>query len=346
MTARKLLTGLDHVWRWTNPDGVLVANPTLTIDWPAGVQTYSLTQSRQVDQVTAISTDRRTLTVTWGLSGSPTTAFSGDQPAAVVLQSIGLVGASLRVVRVVTDDGIEGTLELAEPVPHPVAFNVNPANLHWLQRQAGISSAHIGSTPSRNIRWTIDYETIDAFNAEPLAYDRDRDVLHVVAMEFATRLSDAELLGYVPDLRARPAGQGSWKLQRDAALDELVGHIKRRISPRHEDVLPGRQFARTHAYLAAAVILDGTSMGGQDRTALATYYRERASQELDNVLSLVDWQDLNLNGEVEPEEIDAASSQQLARQVGTTLTNTAIIGFPTDPEPPATIELARVTDQR
>ena len=32
MTARKLLTGLDHVWRWTNPDGVLVANPTLTID--------------------------------------------------------------------------------------------------------------------------------------------------------------------------------------------------------------------------------------------------------------------------------------------------------------------------
>jgi hypothetical protein len=87
-------------------------------------------------------------------------------------------------------------------------------------------------------------------------------------------------------------------------------------------------------------------MGGQDRTALATYYRERASQELDNVLSLVDWQDLNLNGEVEPAEIDVAASQQLARQVGSTLTNAAIVSFPVDPAPPATIELARVTDQR
>ena len=56
-----------------------------------------------------------------------------------------------------------------------------------------------------------------------------------------------DLLGYVPDLRARPQGQGSWKLQRDGALDELVGLIKKRIAPRHEDVLPGRQFVRAHA---------------------------------------------------------------------------------------------------
>ena len=141
MPARKLLTGLSHVFRWSNADGVLASNPTLTIDWPAGAQSYSLTLSRQVDQVTALSADRRTLTVTWGGSGSPTTAISGDQPAPVVLQSIGLVGASLRVVRVVTDDGIEGTLELAEPVPHQVAFTVNPANLHWLQRQATIRAS-------------------------------------------------------------------------------------------------------------------------------------------------------------------------------------------------------------
>ena len=114
MPARKLLTGLSHVFRWSNADGVLNSNPTLTVDWPAGAQSYSLTLSRQVDQVTALSADRRTLTVTWGGSGSPTTAISGDQPAPVVLQSIGLVGAALRVVRVVTDDGTEGTLELAE----------------------------------------------------------------------------------------------------------------------------------------------------------------------------------------------------------------------------------------
>ena len=333
------------MFRWSNADGVLASNPTLTIDWPAGAQSYSLTLSRQVDQVTALSADRRTLTVTWGLSGSPTTAISGDQPAAVVLQSIGLVGASLRVVRVVTDDGITGTLELAEPVPHGVAFSVNPANLHWLQRQATIPSIDQPATPTRNILWTVDYETFDSFNVEPLQYLRDRDVLHVVAMEFATGLSDGDLLGYVPDLRARPQGQGSWKLQRDAALDELVGLIKRRIAPRHEDVLPGRQFARTHAYLAAAVILDGTSVGGQDRTALATYYRERAAAELDNVLSLIDWQDLNLDGDVQQNEVDVAVSLQLARQVGSTLTDPAVVLFAED-NAPYPLDRARVTAQR
>jgi len=346
MPARKLLTGLSHVFRWSNADGVLSANPTLTVDWPAGPQSYSLTLSRQVDSVTGVSADRRTLTVTWGGSGSPTTAISGDQPAPVVLQSIGLVGAALRVVRVVTDDGITGTLELAEPLPHGVAFTVNPANLHWLQRQCTIPSIDQPASPTRNIRWTVDYETFDSFNVEPLQYLRDRDVLHVVAMEFATGLSDGDLLGYVPDLRARPQGQGSWKLQRDAALDELVGLIKKRIAPRHEDVLPGRQFVRAHAYLAAANILDGTSVGGQDRTALATYYRERAGVELDNQLALIDWQDLNLNGEVEQNEVDVAASQQLARQVGSTLTDSAVVLFADDPNAPHPLTLARVTAQR
>ena len=331
------------MFRWSNADGVLASNPTLTIDWPAGAQSYSLTLSRQVDQVTALSADRRTLTVTWGGSGSPTTAISGDQPAPVVLQSIGLVGAALRVVRVVTDNGITGTLELAEPVPHPVTMG--QANLHWLQRQCIIPSIDQPATPTRNIRWTIDYEALDSFSIEPLQYVRDRDVLHVVAMEFSTGLSDGDLLGYVPDLRARPLGQGSWKLQRDAALDELVGLIKRRIAPRHEDVLPGRQFARTHAYLAAAVILDGTSVGGQDRTALATYYRERAAAELDNVLSLIDWQDLNLDGDVQQNEVDVAASQQLARQVGSTLTEPAVVLFAED-NAPYPLDRARVTDQR
>ena len=334
------------MWRWAPTDGTLVSGPSVTIDWPAGSQTYPLAPARQVDTVTAISADRRTLTATWGLSGSPTTAISGDQPGAVVLSSRGLIGASLRVVRIVSDDGITGTLELAEPVPHPVALGVNPAILHWLQWQTTIPALDIGSTPRRNIRWTIDYETIDAFNTEPLAYARDRDILHIVAMEFATGLGDAELLGYVPDLRARPVGQGSWKMQRDAALDELIGHIRKRIAPRVEDVLPGRNYSRAHAYLAAALILDGTSMGGQDRTALATYYRGLAVEELERQLALVDWTDINRDGEPQPEEELVASSQQLSRQVGSTLVQPGIVAFMPDPEPPTPIELARVTSQR
>ena len=86
-------------------------------------------------------------------------------------------------------------------------------------------------------------------------------------------------------------------------------------------------------------------MGGQDRTALATYYRERAAAELDNVLSLIDWQDLNLDGDVQQNEVDVAASQQLARQVGSTLTDSSVVLFAED-NAPYPLDRARVTDQR
>lgn len=346
MPARKLATGLAHVFHWTNADGILAANPTLTVDWPAGSQSYSLALSRQVDSITAISADRRTLTATWGGSGSPTTAISGDQPAAVVLQSIGLVGASLRVVRVVTDDGITGTLELAEPVPHAVALGVNPANLHWLQRTAGIPSGDVPSLPVRNIRWTVEYETRSAFNVEPSQYVRDRDVLHVVAMAFATGLTDAQLLEIVPDLRARPSGQGSWQAQREAALDELVGILRKRIAPRVEDVLPGRAFANAHAYLTAARILDGRLSAGPDFTTQATYLRGLAVEMVEQQLAIVDWADLNLDGEVESGETDAgARGGAVLSSIASTYLQPSAIDYAADGAP-FPVQRVRVTDDR
>ena len=81
MPARKLLTGLAHVFRWSNADGVLASNPTLTVDWPAGAQSYSLTLSRQSDSVTGVSADRRTLTVrpAGGYFSSPGFSEPGDE---------------------------------------------------------------------------------------------------------------------------------------------------------------------------------------------------------------------------------------------------------------------------
>ena len=98
MPARKLLTGLAHVFRWSNADGLLASNPTLTVDWPAGPQAYSLTLSRQFDVVTAISADRRTLTATWGGSGSAGVRVEGvatvvPEPSTYAL--LGLAGLAL-----------------------------------------------------------------------------------------------------------------------------------------------------------------------------------------------------------------------------------------------------------
>ena len=66
---------------------------------------------------------------------------------------------------------------------------------------------------------------------------------------------------------------------------------------------------------------------------------------MDNQLSLIDWQDLNLDGDVQQNEVDVAASQQLARQVGSTLTEPAVVLFATD-HAPYPLERARVTDQR
>lgn len=344
MPARKLAIGLAHVFHWTNADGLLPANPLLAVDWPTGALSYPLTLSRQVDSVTAISADRRTLTATWGASGSPTAAISGDQPAAVVLQAIGIVGASLRVVRVVSNDGITGTLELAEPVPHHVTLL--PVNLHWLQFTALIPSVDLPATPTRNIRWTVDYEVRDAFSIETLQYLRDRDVLHVVAMAFATGLTDAQLLEVVPDLKARPSGQGSWRAQREAALDELIGILRKRIAPRVEDVLPGRAFANAHAYLTAARILDGRLSAGPDLTTQATYLRGLAVEMVEQQLALIDWQDLNINGEVDSGETGAgARTSAVLSSIASTYTMPSAIDY-VDDGAPFPVQRVRITDDR
>ena len=345
MTARKLITGLSHRFRWAAPDGYVVAAPSLVVDWPAGSQTYALTATRSPDTVSAISADRRSLTVTWGVSGSFAALSAIGSPSPAVLRGEGIVGAPVRVVRVVSIGAGTGVLELAEALPLPVDIVGSNPSLYWSEYSATIPSGDLPATPTRGIRWTVDYTASDPISGEAVDYRRDRDVLHVVAMAFGTELGDADLLGYVPDLRTRPVGQSSWRAQREAALDELIGLIRTRIAPRVEDVLPGRAFARSHAYLAAANILDGTMVGGQDRTTLATYYRERAVAELEAQLALVDWSDLDRNGEVDPGEQLAAVVSRMTSRIGSTFTNRGVVDFAPDAAP-YPIDRARVTDER
>jgi hypothetical protein len=345
MTARKLITGLAHRFRWSPPDGYVSIAPSLVVDWPAGSQTYALTATRSPDTVSAISADRRSLTVTWGLSGSFAALSAIGSPSPAVIRGEGIVGAPVRVVRIVSLSALGGVLELAEALPLPVDIVTSNPTLYWSEFSATIPALDLPATPTRGIRWTIDYTSLDPISGEAVDYRRDRDVLHVVAMEFGTGLGDADLLGYVPDLRSRPVGQSSWRAQRDAALDELIGLIRTRIAPRVEDILPGRAFIRAHAYLSAATILDGTMVGGQDRTTLATYYRERAVAEIEAQLALVDWSDLDRNGAVDPGEQLAAVVSRMTSRIGSTFTNRGVVDFQLDAAP-YLIERARVTDER
>jgi hypothetical protein len=203
----------------------------------------------------------------------------------------------------------------------------------------------VGTTVARGVRWSVDYQ--GAVQGITTEYRRDRDVLHIVAMAFSTRLSDADVLSAFPDLRSRPMGQGSWRAQRDAALDDLILLVRSRIAPRVEDVLPGAQFQRAHAYLTAAAIVDGTSSGGADRSDLAAYYRARAIESIDAVLALVDWTDLDGDGVVDTGEtaVGAATGRATAG-IGSTFTNLSVVRYETDPSAPYEVTRTRVTDDR
>lgn len=344
MTARKLTTGMAHRFRWGASDGVVSSDPTLTVTWPTGALTYTLDLAREPDTVTAISTDRRTLTLTWGGSGTPVILASPDSPASASLYGVGTVEASVRVVRLVTTGALSGTVELAEPLPHPVAVSASTLTLHWHERSALIPSIDVGATPARNVRWSVDYAAYTQGIATE--HRRDRDVLHIVAMVFATGLSDADVLAAFPDLRSRPMGQGSWRAQRDAAHDDLVLLVRQRIAPRVEDVLPGAQFRRAHAYLTAAAIVDGASSGGADRSELAAYYRARAVETVDAVLALVDWADLDGDGVVDTgETATGAATGRATAAIGSTLTDASVVAYEADGAPYEVTRL-RVTDDR
>jgi len=345
MAARKLNTGQAHRFRLWPTDGVVASDPNLTVTWPTGALTYRLDLAREPDTVTAISTDRRVLTVTWGASGSPVVLASPDSPAAAMLYGVGTVEASVRVVRAVSSGGGSGTVELAEPLPHPVTVSASTLTLHWHERSVVIASGDVGTVATRNVRWSVDYTAY--VQGIAVDYRRDRDVLHIVAMAFATGLSDADVLAAFPDLRSRPMGQGSWRAQRDAALDDLVLLVRSRIAPRVEDVLPGSQFARAHAYLTAAAIVDGTSSAGADRSDLAAYYRARAVESVDQVLALVDWADLDGDGVVDTgvTAIGAATGRATAG-IGSTFTDLSVVRYETDPSAPYEVTRTRVTDDR
>jgi hypothetical protein len=128
---------------------------------------------------------------------------------------------------------------------------------------------------------------------------------------------------------------------------DLVLLVRSRIAPRVEDVLPGSQFSRAHAYLTAAAIVDGTSSAGADRSDLATYYRARAVESIDQVLALVDWADLDGDGVVDTGEtaIGAATGRATAG-IGSTLTDLSVVRYETDPSAPYEVTRTRVTDDR
>lgn len=299
----KLTIGQSDSFVWSPPaSGVYatIGTATLSIYFASQTRTYTLTQ-RADDAITAISSDRKRLTVTWGSDGAISTL--ADMPAPVFIVGGAESQVPANVLRVVSSGTLSGTFELADPLP--VAVNTGAA-LRWQMMRATVSSAHLPASPVRAVKYTVSM-TADRFGQS--ADVLDRGVLSVVRAAFATGLTDATLKQVAPWTASHlPPGQSSWDgIIASTALD-LESRIDRALpSGSYADDVAGAQFRRAHELLTIVAICDEMAGRGIDRSAL----RERAvadfAEEFRAIMGALDWLDLDGDGAVSAGETGQAA---------------------------------------
>lgn len=112
MTMRKVRLGQDYRFQWSPARLMTVpTSATAVVVWPSGSQSYSLT-IRGNDTVTAVSSDRRQITVTVGTSGALASLIDGN-PMPAMLVNAATQEIPVLLTRVVSS----GVYELADPLP-------------------------------------------------------------------------------------------------------------------------------------------------------------------------------------------------------------------------------------
>lgn len=339
----KVTIGIDYAFRWAPQDPQNYATGgTLTAWWPTQAPQvtpttpveYELT-ARTPDAVTAISSDRRTLSVSWGGDGAPS-GFIGTQPEPVWLD-LGAYGqVPARISRVLSDDETgHGTLELAEPLPTKIAAAAT-GSIYWLTLTATIDAGDIPSAPVYPVRWSVVATTTRLGLSVPT--EQDRGMLSVVWQPFETGLTDAQLARMAPwTAAARPSGVQSWAGAIESGLERLLAALRPSIQTgKTEDDLNGPQFLRLHGLCAQLAILDDLAARGTPRDGARTQLAADYDAELKLALNRLDYIDITGTGEVTAADVDV--SQGWSGLGGSAQTNPNAMNYTIDrqavPPPP------------
>lgn len=346
---RKLAIGTDYRFRWTPPrDEGLATLATLTVSWPTGTLTYDL-EGRESDTVTAVSADRRRITVTYGDTG-PIESLMFSNPAPVYLQNGAFNQVPCRVIRLVSVEMDEsdppvpvgGVLELAEQLPVGV---ITGGTLEWLTLSADIELADIPATPVRAVRWQVAYTSTEWGQAGTGSIDRG--TLAVVHAPFATGLTDASMARIAPwTSTSRPAGQSSWADQIDAGLDLLVSRILPNLAEgTWEDDLVGEPWLRAHALATQIVILQDLQSRGVDRTAALEEIQKEFIEEIKNRMARPEWIDLDSDDVIDPGE-GAAGVRAATTAITSHVTDGTLNASDSDSRFPLQFTRTRIGDAR
>jgi len=242
--------------------------PICTVRLPAGDETPVMAVVHAPETITAVSDDRSRLT-----ASAPVANAAGLQrqhgDAFLVTDDDGW-----RPVRVTQVDG--ATITLAEPLPHGLAL-AGAARLVFATWTTTLTAAAVTTTKVRDVVVTVAYVPDEGADAPTRTPPTWRTLLYVVDHPFETGLDHHALVRMVPALaRSTSARQGDYGEQIDAALVELIGHV-RRDAPTglSEDDVDGAPLLQAHAYMTAALVLEAADPAASER------YRARAIGERD-----------------------------------------------------------------
>lgn len=337
---RTCTIGSDYDFVWTPPGGAIVdtaADVTLVVSWPGGSQTYDLALDRAADVVTAVSDDRRRLTVTY--SAAP--AAFGSVPEPAVLTDGARAQIPVSVTRHEVIGALSGYVHLGAALPTRVALTA-AARLHYVRRTVKLEAAHIWTTPAKAVRWRVAYNPVINGVAGQETYDTG--VLVIARIPFATGLTDQDVSRYWPSLGAVAAGLPGWESARELALADLRDRIVAAgvLRGASVDQLSGTQFRRVHGLLTARHILLDRHVAGRDQTAALDRLDADIEVAMKAALASLLWLDSDGDGTVD------SSETQVAGYVSITSCGTSDLSMVdiTEADEPVTLTRGSLGDDR
>lgn len=331
MSMRKVRLGQDYRFQWSPARLMTVpTSATAVVVWPAGSQSYSLT-IRGNDTVTAVSSDRRQITVTVGTSGALASLIDGN-PMPAMLVNAATQEIPVLLTRVVSS----GVYELADPLPLVAGA---AGTIRWLTGSATIPLAHVPATPIRPVAWRVTYTPI--INGGTGSVATEVGALAVVRDVFATGLVDGSLSVVAPWLRGTiapsMAGLSTYIL---AGYDLLISLIRPRLPVgTWEDSLAGAQFHRAHALAAQICVCDDLAGRGVARTDLRAQLAADLKAELGGCFARIEWLDVNGDGLATANE----GATRTAAPILSHVTNLTVMDYSADPTTPDVFDRVRVT---
>lgn len=239
----KVATNTNLLFEWNAPKPT-TGSVTLDIYGASSAVSITLTQSRTDLTVTAIASDRRTLT----LSGSAT-ALQADQVKAFFITN-GDTYFSVTVNRIVDTTAI-----LAEPLPREVDLSTS-GSLHFPMYYGTVTTAQVTDTPGY-YPYTVSYtEDMGSQNQGKT----EKGLIKVTNRPFDTGLDHDELVSTFANLADMvPRRQGSFAPQIKASLEEIILTIRNHLTAddiTEDEVFNPESFKLSHAYCAAARIYE------------------------------------------------------------------------------------------